>query len=237
MAIQLAFVLLAAGLTGCRGWTTTTTTTTRRAEPRLRRTDVGTARISSSTATALQGSPSFVLLARPPPTANFDLESIEAFENEIDAAAVEADGDGEVDFARISVDKSFIDEVTDDDDDLLDDDDDEINIDANNHVRSFTVPPELDGKRVDAVLAELIEPSLSRSVCGNLVANGNVRQVRSDDDPVQSVVLDRKSHKVDAGTVLRVELPDRDGPLTDIVAQDLPLSILYEDRPSKYLPK
>jgi 23S rRNA pseudouridine1911/1915/1917 synthase len=92
----------------------------------------------------------------------------------------------------------------------------------------------MDGKRIDAVLA-LLEPSLSRSVCGNLISDGSVQQIfltqnggEQTIDESKSIVLNRKSHKVEAGTVLRVVMP-RDSTPEEIVAQDIPLDILYED--------
>lgn len=87
-------------------------------------------------------------------------------------------------------------------------------------IREFVVPEELNGKRIDAVIAKL-EPSLSRSVCGSLVADGKVEDELGN-------VLDRKSHKVASGSTLRIEMPRDEKPL-EILAQDLPLSRIYED--------
>jgi 23S rRNA pseudouridine1911/1915/1917 synthase len=146
------------------------------------------------------------LWAKPPPTSGFDLEVIEAFEAKMDSETLDFD----------EVDDS--DDSDDGDDVSLED------ISSNeDNIRVFTVPEELNGKRIDAVVAAL-ETSISRSVCGNLVTEGNVQLVKGD----KTTVLDRKSFKVQAGTTLRVELPKDEKPL-EIVAQDLPLDILYED--------
>eukprot|EP00980_Cylindrotheca_fusiformis_P030174 scaffold24509_cov127-Cylindrotheca_fusiformis.AAC.5 len=110
------------------------------------------------------------------------------------------------------------------DEDVLFDADVEFSSSASSNTITLVVPDDLDGKRVDAVIAAM-EPSLSRSVCGNLVADGNVKLVQGDK---QFLILSRKSHKVSAGDTLNVALPNEEKP-TEIIAQDLPLDILYED--------
>lgn len=134
------------------------------------------------------------ICAKPPPTAGFDLEAIEAFEAELDLA-----------------------ESSDADFDIDTDDDAEGTV---SNSEAFVVPDELSNKRIDAVVAALA-PDLSRSTCGKLVMEGKVKDGDNN-------VLDKKSIKVPAGTVLRVEMPDSEKPL-EIVAQDILLSILYED--------
>jgi 23S rRNA pseudouridine1911/1915/1917 synthase len=144
-------------------------------------------------------------LAKPPPTANFDLEQIEAFEAKMDLESLDAEGAGDND--------GNDNETTD-----------ELPPSGTEDIRVFSVPVELKGKRIDAVVAAL-ESSLSRSTCGSLVVDGNVQLVEGDDN---YTVLNRKSHKVKAGDVLRVTIPNEEKP-TEIIAQNIPLDILYED--------
>jgi 23S rRNA pseudouridine1911/1915/1917 synthase len=101
------------------------------------------------------------------------------------------------------------------------------------------VPPELDGRRIDAALAALLVPPdlgvASRSACGSLLDRGRVSLVsaRGRDDGSSGASrhgepVRRKSHKVRAGQELRVLLdpiPASDG----VVPQNLPLDVLYED--------
>jgi 23S rRNA pseudouridine1911/1915/1917 synthase len=138
--------------------------------------------------------------AKPPPTSIFDLEKIEAFEAQLDAEALDLEDDA--------------------DDDI---DSDDISSTGDN-VQLFVVPDELDGKRIDAVIAAL-EPSISRSLCGILVSEGNIRLAQGDE---KQTVISRKSHKVSSGDMLSVTIPKGEKP-TEIVAQDLPLNILFED--------
>ena len=152
-----------------------------------------------------------VLCAKPSPTSNFDLASIEAVEAAMDL--------GE-DINLISSDNN---DVSISDGESVDDDDDE----ENSHMLS--VPDNLDGKRIDAVLAALMDPPMSRSASGNLVTNGCVHQIVTTKEGSQDTVLiDRKSIKVDAGATLRVVLPKNEIP-TEIIPQNIPLKILYED--------
>ena len=142
-----------------------------------------------------------VLYAKSPPTSDFDLTAIEAFEAQLDLESSQFnqqqddDGDAEVD-----------DWGSEDDNVVL-----------------HTISEEMSSKRIDAVLA-LLEPSLSRSILGNLVEDGQVELLKGD----KYVVIDKKSFKVEAGSTLRVSLPVNEKPI-DIVAQDIPLDILYED--------
>ena len=149
--------------------------------------------------------PWFTLLAKPPPTSNFDLSAIEAFENELDVAALEMESD-----ILLSRDGVF---------DL--DEDDALQSD----VRFYIVPPELNNKRIDAALA-VLDQSLSRSTCGELVTDGMV--VLVDEKGGHDVVLDKKSFKVEGGMKLRVSLPVDEKP-TEIEPEDIPLHILFED--------
>jgi 23S rRNA pseudouridine1911/1915/1917 synthase len=98
-------------------------------------------------------------------------------------------------------------------------------------VRTYTVPAELHKKRIDAAIATLIENETtaaasdvySRSFCGNLVTDGRVT--------VDQQIVARKSYKVEVGQQLQVQLLLSNGgeTVTEIIAQDLPLNILFED--------
>lgn len=138
------------------------------------------------------------LHAKPPPTSNFDLEAIEAYEQELDTAFL----------GTSDIDDEGGDEET-------------LNFSEAN---TYTVPPELDNKRIDAVISSF-ESSLSRSQCGALVTDGHVRIVEQHGS---TQVIDKKSFKVQAGMMLRVDVVVDETP-TKIIAQDLPLDILYED--------
>ena len=135
------------------------------------------------------------LFAKPPPTAQFNLEALEAFEAQLDIKSAASSEHEE-------------------------DDMDESYFEADDQVREFVIPEELHSKRIDAVVAALI-PELSRSICGNLVADGMVRNGDNE-------VIDRKAYKVLQGTVLRVQLP-RGEKQQEIEPQNLPLEIIYED--------
>ncbi len=139
------------------------------------------------------------LYAKPPPTSKFDLEAIEAFEAKVELKALGL-GNDEDDGDDLMVDEAFHDDSS--------------------TVSEFVVPERLHNKRIDAVISDLI-PQLSRSVCGNLIVDGQVQ------DEARTV-LNRKSYKVVAGTTLRVTIPQEEKP-TEIKPQDLPLNILYED--------
>ncbi|KAL3942910.1 MAG: hypothetical protein SGBAC_002982 [Bacillariaceae sp.] len=143
------------------------------------------------------------LWAKPPPIASFDLEAIEAMEAKMDME--EAIGIEDDDEAEAILSDDFQGAVEED-------------------FVLFEVTDELDGKRIDAALSKL-DSSLSRSTCGTLVVDGNVQLVDANGD---LTVLSRKSHKVSSGDTLRVTMPKEEKP-TEIVAQDLPLNILYED--------
>jgi 23S rRNA pseudouridine1911/1915/1917 synthase len=143
------------------------------------------------------------LFARRIPTSYFDLEAVEAFETQMDLDESISEKGTETDDG----DEAMVDELFEDQD-------------TSDGIQEFVVPPELHNKRIDAVIASLI-PALSRSACGTLVADG---QVQDGDEKV----LNRKSHKVAAGTTLRVAIPRDEKPL-EIVPENLPLDIIYED--------
>jgi 23S rRNA pseudouridine1911/1915/1917 synthase len=85
-------------------------------------------------------------------------------------------------------------------------------------VRSFVVPPELAGVRLDVALARLA-PDLTRSRVQRLVAGGRV---------LVAGRIAKPSARLRGGESVLVEL-EPPAP-TAAVAQDLPLAVLYEDR-------
>jgi 23S rRNA pseudouridine1911/1915/1917 synthase len=97
------------------------------------------------------------------------------------------------------------------------------------------VPKKLHLKRIDAAMSAL-EPELSRSHCGALVTDGMVSIIseaqdndsNSDNKDSETVIIVRKSHKVEAGTTLVIRHPPEERP-TELVPQKLPLDILFED--------
>lgn len=137
--------------------------------------------------------------AKPPPTSNFDLDAIEAFEQQLDTVFVDSSGD----------------------DGGLDDDG---YLGESAEIKTYTVPAELHNKRIDVVISSF-ETKLSRSHCGNLVTDGHVRLVEKDGN---TQLVDKKSFKVEYGMILRVTHTFEDIP-TEISAQNLPLDILFED--------
>jgi 23S rRNA pseudouridine1911/1915/1917 synthase len=140
--------------------------------------------------------------AKTPPTAGMDLKAILAAEKKLDKK--EALGDGDEDLDLLTDEESDLDEFS-------------------TEVKYYTIPPELDNKRIDAVITAL-EPELSRSFCGKLVTDDRVRLVSNS----KTSVLNKKGLKVEAGQRLQISFP-RDERVTEIVAQDLPLDILFED--------
>jgi len=152
------------------------------------------------------------LYAKLPPTSNFDLASIEAFETALNL---------EEDIDLINNDSSDISIADRKHVDTYDDDDD--------NIKTLSVPDKLNGKRIDAVLAKLMDPPISRSACGNLITDKCVHQIVTMKGIHQyTELLHRKSFKVNAGMTLRVVLPKKEIP-TEIIAQNIPLEILYED--------
>ncbi len=145
------------------------------------------------------------LWAKPPPKSNFDLASIEAFEAAVDSG-----------------------EAFKSNDDDLDSDEDESLITKEDKIQILTIPDELKGKRIDAALAAVMEPPLSRSACGNLVANGCIHQIAKKKGEEVEILLDRKAFKVEPGMTLKITMPKTEVP-DEIVPQNIPLKILYED--------
>jgi RluA family pseudouridine synthase len=166
------------------------------------------------------GSP---LCAKPPPKADFDLAAIEAFEKQLDD---QADADDE---SKDNVKQSFIHSDCEEDKEEVD------------TVLTLTIDPSLDGQRLDAALVAALDhhyhqskneennsnnntssQKVTRSTAGQWITEGRV-QVDG-----QGVVT-RKSHPVSAGQVLTVRRPSPAAKAATIIAQDLPLDILYED--------
>lgn len=155
------------------------------------------------------------LWAKPPPTSNFDLDAIEAMEKKLELERLNAMKGAEEE----NEDAGNVDDL------LAEDEEEEESSDT---VQEFTIPEELNGKRIDAALTFLIkEPTtLSRSICGNLVADGMVVQI--EEDGKKDTILNRKSHKVQTGNKIRVEIPREEKPV-EIIPENLPLDILFED--------
>ena len=141
------------------------------------------------------------LWAKPPAKLSFDLASIEAFEATVDNEEA-ADNNDDGDDKSLSV--------------------------KDNGTQTITIPDELDGKRIDAALAAIMEPKLSRSACGIMIADGCVHQIELKEGKNIEVLLNRKSFKVEGGMTLRITLAKKDAP-DEIVPQNIPLQILYED--------
>lgn len=85
-------------------------------------------------------------------------------------------------------------------------------------IRAATVPPAQAGTRLDRALGELF-PDLSRSFLVKLIESGSVR--------INAQTARKSSQRVDEGHQVEVEIPAA-APST-VEAQDLPLTVLYED--------
>ena len=158
-----------------------------------------------SAVSASSFSPLCRLQAKPPPTSSFDLDAIEAFETQLDQAALDMQSEKSSSSNDVS--------------------DDANRNTLNRDVRFYDISPELSNKRIDAALAKL-EKSVSRSQWGELVADGMVELIDEKGD--KPTVLDKKSFKVEAGMTLRVSIPVDEKPV-EIEPEDLPLDILFED--------
>ncbi|HSN14343.1 MAG TPA: RluA family pseudouridine synthase [Anaeromyxobacteraceae bacterium] len=84
-------------------------------------------------------------------------------------------------------------------------------------VRSFLVPPDLAGARLDVALARLA-PELSRARVKRLVAEGRVRLAGRVAKPAA---------RLRGGEPVEIEVPAPEP--SGLVAQDLPLAVLHED--------
>lgn len=83
--------------------------------------------------------------------------------------------------------------------------------------KTFCVPEPASGQRIDKYLSDLLEEQ-SRSYLQKLVKEG---RVFVQGKPVKA------NYKVSAGETIEVEIPEVEEP--DIVPEDIPLEILYED--------
>jgi 23S rRNA-/tRNA-specific pseudouridylate synthase len=157
--------------------------------------------------------------AKPAPKTGFDLDAIEAFELELETLEQQQQQQQNTLPDGVDKSKSKSKETKD----------------GKSTTVSLVVPESFHNKRMDAVLAALLQPELSRSVCGNLVATGRVKIITQSCATAATAaaqedgqVMDRKSFKVETGMILQVTLPEEEPP-TELIPQDIPLTILFED--------
>lgn len=146
------------------------------------------------------------LSAKPPPLASFDLDAIEEFERSL------LNGGN----AKNNVED-------------LELDSDEGTTTTTTH---YTVTADTNNKRIDAVLATLMaagssssSSAVSRSTCGNLVSDGHVFLQGEDNERIS---ITRKSERVKEGQVI-VVVSTQDAAPTEILPEELPLDVIYED--------
>lgn len=84
--------------------------------------------------------------------------------------------------------------------------------------RSATVPSAQAGTRLDRALSELF-PEFSRSFLSRLIESGSVR--------INAQTAGKSSQKVEEGQLVELDIPA--AAPSSVEAQDLPLTILYED--------
>jgi 23S rRNA pseudouridine1911/1915/1917 synthase len=150
------------------------------------------------------------LYAKPP---TFDLSAIEDYE------------------AELELQKKLQESQSGKDDN--EDDDDEVFAEADcKDMNIYEVPPNLHNKRIDAILFEL-DPSVSRSQYGTLISNGMVAICLPTGDgdegsSLKPTAVSRKSLKLEQGTTVHVKNLVEERP-SEIIAQDLPLNIIFED--------
>ncbi len=154
------------------------------------------------------------LNAKAPPTSNFDLDAIEALEAELEWQE------------KVSEQKNYEHHEKDPDEE------DEWNFMDSGHgdnVKTHTVSESLANKRIDSILSKY-ERELSRSQCGTLISDGMVAMLTPSEEREgqKPKTITRKSEKIPEGTILYLKHVVEETP-TEIVAQDLPLDILYED--------
>mmetsp|Transcript_26221 Transcript_26221/g.32330 ORF Transcript_26221/g.32330 Transcript_26221/m.32330 type:complete len:490 (+) Transcript_26221:121-1590(+) len=151
--------------------------------------------------------------AKVPPTSKFNLNEIEEFEAELDW--------------QLKQETQAIDGLEEGDDN----DDNEIFFGSENEeVKNYEVTPELHNKRIDAILSEMVS-DLSRSQCRSLVTSGMVAITLPSEKSTRDrkpTVTTRKSLKLEKGTLLHVKNVIEERP-TEIISQNLPLDIMYED--------
>lgn len=95
----------------------------------------------------------------------------------------------------------------------------EIDDDAEDHIHGFAAPPEAAGLRLDQYLAQTI-PDISRSRVQLLIEHG---QVRVNGQPAKAKL------KIEGGEQIEIEGAPHPPPL-NAFAEDIPLSILHEDK-------
>ena len=81
----------------------------------------------------------------------------------------------------------------------------------------FKITAEENGVRLDTFIAQAL-PEISRSAAQKLMENGLV---------TLNGKTVKKKHKTTAGEVFEIELPEPE--ITDLIPQDIPLDIVYED--------
>lgn len=84
-------------------------------------------------------------------------------------------------------------------------------------MESFNITAEKSGVRIDSLIAEEL-PEISRSSAQKLIENGLV---------TLNGKAVKKNHKTTAGEEFEITLPEPE--ITDIVPQDIPLDVVYED--------
>eukprot|EP00934_Nitzschia_sp_Nitz4_P004548 Nitzschia sp. Nitz4//scaffold212_size37733//3118//4464//NITZ4_007729-RA/size37733-processed-gene-0.41-mRNA-1//-1//CDS//3329542010//4538//frame0 len=87
-------------------------------------------------------------------------------------------------------------------------------------VEEYVVPPELEGQRLDSVLAT-IQPKISRMTWGKWIREGRVLHQ-------QGKAIKQKSHKVQQGSTIQAIIPNQEAPFV-IKPENIPLDVLYED--------
>jgi len=172
------------------------------------------------------------LYVRPAPKLQFDLDKILAFEETL---TQQQQAEEELLNSRLEKQPWDVDgDVDGDADDHISSDDETKAVDTRSE--TFVVPSNLHHKRLDAALVTLMgESASSRSYVGSLIQQGLVTVTITDADPTITsptttiTTVTAKSYKVEEGQTLVVTHSNANNRPTEIVAQDLPLEILYED--------
>jgi len=150
------------------------------------------------------------LFAKPPPTTNFDLDAIEAFEKELEMKSISTQ-------MELKENTPL--------NDIIDDWEVNAGNENDDQCMYYTVPLELHKKRIDAIISKA-RPKLTRSQCVSLVTDGMVSM--KEDELSSASLITKKSTKIEHGSILRIKHKPTDIP-TEIVAQDLPINIIFED--------
>ena len=149
-----------------------------------------------------------ILYAKVPPKSIFDLDAIFALEAELD------------------LQDKIKNQVQEIEEEIEEEEEWDVEYDG---LKTYTVTADMVTMRIDAILSEM-EPDLSRSECGSLISGGMVAVLTPSEEAAgqKPTVTKRKSLKLEEGSILQVKHAVVESP-TEIVAQKLPLSILYED--------